>query len=190
MGNEKKIESNYLKAPIRGLLSIIVVICGMAAAMYYMQDEKSGLFAWVPESKQGMIEFACLCIAVLNTAVIVMFSLVFSGLATSALVEAITVVLYAICCVSFCMLLRQIFDNIKLFGVMMPLFTVLMIVLCPVFFDFRIVMGVQLIFPPTYYVNAVYDHKYILYMLLYIFACLAFCVVLRNTKGYIKQRRR
>ena len=182
--------SDYLTTPIRGLLSILVVMCGMAAAMYYMQDEKSGLFAWVSESKQIYVEFACLGIAVFNVAVVVMISLFVSGLASTFIIEFASIVLYAVCCVAFCLLLRQIFGNIKLFGVMMPLLTVVMIVLCPVFFDFRIILGLQLMFPPTYYVNSLYDHNYILYMPIYVFSCLALCALLRTAKELIKKRRR
>ena len=43
---------NYLLLPLRGLLSLWLVLCGLAASMYFMQDKESGVFSWVPVKKE------------------------------------------------------------------------------------------------------------------------------------------
>ena len=87
-------------------------------------------------------------------------------------------VLYSVCCTVFCLLVKRIFGSIKLYGAIIPLFIVIMIAVCPIFFDFRSFLGVQLIFPPTYYVNAAYDSKYLLYMVAYSVFGIILCFLL------------
>ena len=41
-------ESDYLTAPLRGLLAIITTLGGMAGALSYMKDEEKKLFAHIP----------------------------------------------------------------------------------------------------------------------------------------------
>lgn len=160
-------KTNYLTSPIRGLLSILVVLCGMAAVLYYMQDENLGTFSRVSLTGRNFVAFGCVIIAVFNVAAVVLVSLFAAGLASSIFKELLNLVLYSVCCTVFCMVLKQFFKNIRLYGSVIPLFTVVMIAVCPVFFDFRGLLCIQLLFPPTYYVNAVYDNKYLLYMVVY-----------------------
>lgn len=173
---EPNAQNNYLTTPIRGLLGILVVLCGMAAALYYIQDDNAGLFSWIPETSKIFVAFCCLLIAVLNVAVVVTVSLRMAGLGVNLFKEMLSILLYAICCTVFCLTLKQIFRSIKLYGAMIPLLMVVMIAVCPVFFDFRSLTAVQLLLPPTYYVNAAYDNKYLLYMVLYSVAGAALCI--------------
>ncbi len=175
-------QTGYLTSPIRGLLAILVVLCGMAAAMYCMQDEQNGTFSWVPQNKRSAVAFACILIAVLNVAAVVFISLLIAGLATNPLREILITLLYSVCCAVFCMVLKQIFAGPRLYGSVIPLFTVIMIALCPVFFDFRSLMALQILFPPTHYVNAVYDDRYLLYMVIYIPMGLAISAIIRKLR--------
>lgn len=174
--------SDYLMSPLRGLFSVLIMLCCMAAMMYYMQDENSGTFSWVPETNRIYVAFFCLFIATLNVATVSLISLYMAGLATSLLREIVNILLYAICCTMFCLLLRYVIRSIRLYGATIPLFTVVMIAICPVFFDFRSVQGIQLLFPPTYYINAVYDKNYQLYMLGYIVGCGCLGLVIRRAR--------
>ncbi len=175
-------DTNYLTSPIRGLLSILVVICGIAAAIYYMQDEKSGTFSWVKESNRIYVAFACIVISTLNITSVVFISLLCTGLTASVLKELISFVLYALCVAVFCLLIKQIFSSIRMLASIIPPLTVIMIALCPVFFDLRKLTALQLMFPPTYYVNVVYDNMYLLYMVIYTIVCFALCQLLQKLR--------
>ena len=165
-------EINYLTAPVRGLLSILVVLCGLATAMYYIQDEEKGTFALLPMSKKPYIEFLCQIISIVNISVIMLLALIISGLSVSILREIGVLILYVLACTLFCMLLRQLLKNIKILASSIPLLITIMIVVCPVFFDFKEIKFVQILFPPTYYINAISSNKYVIYILVYIM-CLA-----------------
>lgn len=52
-GNVRKEgQTNYVTAPIRGLLAVLVCLCAGAATIYYMRDEQVGTFALVKESQR------------------------------------------------------------------------------------------------------------------------------------------
>lgn len=167
---------NYLTSPIRGFLGILIMICGMAAALYLMQDEKSGTFSWASDSVKLPIGFASMFIAVLNVSAATVISLVVSNLSGNTGREILLALLYCVNCTAFCLMLKLIISNIKLYATIIPLISLIAIAVCPVFFNLN--LSVSLILPPTYYINGIYNDKYILYMALYTLACLVMCWLL------------
>lgn len=174
--------TNYLTTPIRGLLAVIATLCGMAAAMYFMQDEDSGTFSHIPQASRIYIAFECLMIAVLNVSIAILISLFAAGLAANVLREAVTLLLFSLCCAVFSLLLKLIIPSQKLYGALIPLLTVVMLVVCPIFFDFKGLGFVQLIFPATYFVNASYSNAHLLYMGLYAAAGCILCIALHTAQ--------
>lgn len=167
----------YLTAPVRGLLAVVTVLCGLAAAMYYLQDRNRGVFAWMSERKLPWIELVCQLIAVVNMTAVVWLSLGLAGMAASFGRELLVTALYVLCTAAFAMLIRRLCGGLRGLGVALPLLVVGMLVICPVFFDLGALRELQYLFPPTYYVNAVYNDKYLWYMALYIPACAALYVL-------------
>jgi len=161
-------DSNYLIAPVRGLLSVLVMICGMAAALYYMKDEKKGTFSLLSYRKKSLIELIGQFLAIINVGIVMMLAIFFVGINTTVLRELAILILFIISASLFCVLLRRILRSIKIFASLIPLFIVLMFGLCPVFFDFRQLNVLQNIFPPTYYIGAVNNDRYIILNLVYI----------------------
>ena len=113
------------------------MLCGMAATMYYMQDEAAGTFAHVKQRWKGVTAFGCVLTAVLNLSVVLTVSLWLSSLAGNLFREAAIVLLYAVCCTSFGLLLRRICASLRAYAALIPLLTVVGIGVCPVFFDFK-----------------------------------------------------
>lgn len=171
-------EANYLISPVRGLLGILVVLCGLAAALFYGQDKARGTFALVPERRQSAVAFVCLFIAVLNVSVVVLAALLAGGVATTFSKELLIVLLYGLCCAAFCLLLLRLCRSVRSLAAALPLLVVMMIALCPVFFDNRRLMVLQMLFPPTYFVNVGYDNRWLGYMLLYTLVCLILALLL------------
>ena len=173
---------NYLTSPIRGLLAVLMLLCGMAATLFYMQDETAGTFAWVRQNRKGVTALCCVVTATVNVSVVLLLSLCFSSLAGNILKEIAMLLLYSLCCGAFCLMLKAIFPGMRAYAAIVPLMTVVLLGVCPVFFDFRKWSVLQLIFPPTYYVNAAYDSRYMLYMLAYIPICLALTKLLARLR--------
>lgn len=172
---------NYLTTPIRGLLGTLIMICGMASALYLMKDEQNGTFSRASERSRLPIGFASMFIAVLNISVVAAISLAVSGLNVNFSRELLVTLLYCLGCTAFCMLLKLIISNIKLYAVTVPLLTIIAMAVCPVFFNSHIFL--QFALPPTYYVNAVYQNTYILYIGVYILVCFALCIFIHFLKN-------
>ncbi len=171
-----QMDDNYLLAPVRGLLGVLMVLCGMAAALFYLQDEERGTFALVPLRRRGWVAFACLFIAVLNISAVVLIALLFGGAATFVLKEILILLLYALCCAAFCLLMLRLFGSMRALASVLPVLVTLMIVLCPIFFNARIAQWITISLPPTYFIQAAYDNAYFLYMLLYTAVCIGLSV--------------
>jgi len=163
---------NYLLAPVRGLLAVVTVLSGLAAAMYYMRDDRTGTFSWIPERRKSLVEFGCQMICVLNVATVILIALAISGLAASLGREVLILLMYAICTALFAMTVRRLCGKLAVLGTVLPLLIVVMLVVCPVFFDLGALRQVQYLFPPTYYINAQYSDRSLVLMGLYSIALL------------------
>lgn len=179
---ENAADTNYLTVPIRGLLGILATLCAMAAALFFTQDETNGTFSHVPQRNRIYIGFGCIWIAVLNVCAAIFLSLTVSGISHGILRELCSLILFSLCCTVFGLLLKLIIPNIKLYTATIPLLTVLMIVICPIFFDFQSFGIVKMIFPTTYYVNASYNSSYLLYMAIYTVVGLVLCLGIYTLK--------
>ena len=163
---------HYLTAPVRGLLAVVIVLCGMATAMYYIQDTRRGTFGWVSTRKLPAVELGCQLVSLVNVTAVVLAALALSGQTGSLLRELAAAVLYCLCCAAFSMLLRRLCGSVRILGTLLPLMMVVMLVVCPVFFDFGALRSAQYLFPPTYYINAIYNTKYLWLMAAHTAACL------------------
>ena len=164
--------ANYLLSPVRGLLAVVIVLGGLAAAMYYIQDEKLGTFSLVAQNRKAPVEFGCQMIAVLNVSAVALIALAVSGLTISLGRELLLLLLYALTTALFCMTVRRICGSIGVLGTLLPLLGVGMLVVCPVFFDLGALRQVQYLFPPTYYINAVNSDYYLGLQVIYTAALL------------------
>ncbi len=167
-GNQKLETANYLTAPIRGLLAVLVAIGSAVTAMYYQKDSDLGIFSFLPQRYAPLCEFGYQLVSSFNLMTMVLLSLIISGLSENLLLELILFLLYGICCSLFGMVLRKIFGGGRWLAVWMPVIALFMLVICPVFFDVAAMQKLQLIFPPTYYISGAYNYAYWLYFIGYI----------------------
>jgi hypothetical protein len=151
------------------------MLCALAAALYFMQDTENGTFGTIPLKKRGRLAFLSLLIAALNVALVVFFALWAAGLQTILWQELAAALLFAGCCAIFALLLMRLLPHIRLFGSLIPFWLVLMLALCPVFFNVGNLSLLQHLFPPTYFINVGHDPSYLLYMMLYIAGGLLLC---------------
>ena len=170
--------TSYLTSPVRGLLSIVVMLSGMAAAMFCIQDEKSGTFSWIAESKRIYVNFVCIFIAVINVATAALIAVCVGGLSYGFVRELAAMIMYSVCCAVFCLLLKQIFRTAKVYGSMIPLFVIVMIAVCPIFFDLKNIGWAMYLFPPSIYIKSAYNGMCFVYMIIYIIAAGALCIAL------------
>ena len=171
---------NYLLTPLRGLLGIIIVLCGLATAMYYIKDNSAGMFAYLSVSRKSIAEAGYQAVSLLNISLVGLGSLLAVGLSVDFVRELLLTLGYIICTLSFCLLIRVICGGLRGLGTAMVLLVVLMIAVCPVFYDLAMLRDVQYLLPPTYFVNAAYTDSYMLYMFLYSGVCFGLSWLIRK----------
>jgi len=157
----------YLTAPLRGVLAVLLLLCALAVAVFYGQDEERGMFAWLPLSRRPWAELGYQVTAVLPMAAVMLVTLSAAGFTGVLWREALLLFCYALCCVCFAMLVRQAVRHLTLLAVLIPVFTVVLLAVCPVFVELREVRVLQLAFPPTYYLYGASNNRYWWYMAAY-----------------------
>lgn len=168
---------DYLLTPLRGLLAVVAAMGGLAAGMYYIRDEELGTFTLVPSRKKVPVELLCQLIAGGNVLAVVLVTLALTGQSVAPGRELATALLYAPCVAAFCMLLRRLTGSIRALSTLTPILAVVMLAVCPVFFDLGALRQVQLLLPPTYFIMGAYNRTYLLYMAGYTLAALGLCLV-------------
>ncbi len=170
---ETDADNNYLLTPMRGILSLLIALSALAAAMYFLQDESEGRYAWLANKKKTVPAFAnCLAAAVLS-GIAVAVAIFLAGINTDAMTEIVSMLLYILQIAFFGLVLCMLFRSPMHLGVLIPFFMIVMLALCPIFLNVKILRPVRLLLPPYYYLMAVHDKRYFLYMLIYCAAALA-----------------
>ena len=180
-------EGNFLISPLRGLLAIMVILGGVAVAMFYMQDEARGLFDRFPRSAGFSFSLAYHTSAVLMVGAVVLVGLMLTGISVGVGYEMLALAVYCLTSVGFCMCLRLILRDIRLFGAIAPVLIVVMAVLCPIFFLTPKLPAIQHLLPTYYYLNAFSNSNYVWYMALYGIALHALAFLLHFLRA--KQRK-
>lgn len=178
-GNSSQPEenTNYLLTPIRGMLAVVVVLAGLASAMYYIRDEELGTFTLVHQRAKPLVELGCQLISGVNVLIVVLLSLMLTHQAVGFGREVVTALLYGLCVAAFSMVVRRLAGSIRALSMVIPILVVVMLVICPVFFDLGALRQSQLFFPPTYFIIGAYNEKYLMYMALYTLATWLVCLV-------------
>ena len=73
----------------------------------------------------------------------------------------------------------KIIGKVILWILAVILVLLLVFLICPVFYDFAVLRAAQLFFPPTYYVNAVFNVDYMILMPIYSIICLMLTALIR-----------
>jgi ABC-2 type transport system permease protein len=153
-------DASYLTVPLRGLLSIFIVLCGLASGLYYMQDRKNGLYT----------PFSCWyhLPAVVMAGASVLLALLLTGYFTNWLWEVFLMGLFILAVAGFCDIIRLVLRKTEYLAAAFPILVLLILVFCPVFFAIKTVPFLPYLLPPFYYLNALYNRVFDFYFGIYI----------------------
>lgn len=133
-------------------------------------------FLWKRLYKKDTFLVLLVSIALLVLAV-VLPSLVLTKQAVAFGRELALALLYGMCVAAFSMLVRRLAGSIRALSMVTPILVVVMLVICPVFFDLGALRQAQLFFPPTYFIIGAYQETYLLYMVIYTLAAWLLCLL-------------
>ena len=169
-GEAKEGKVNYLLAPLRGMLALVVTLCGFAASMYYLQDKKQGFFDRMSmEKREAMLPVYQLS-AMMWAGIAVIVGLFFTGDFLGLFKEILLMALYILMNIGFTALLTVICGNEHRLGALIPVLMLFLFVLSPIFFEIRALGVLRFIVPGYSYLNAVHNDSYMMTMVGYIVA--------------------
>lgn len=161
-------ELSYMLYPIRGLLALVIVLCGMAMGLYFLQDEERGIFTWMPLNRTTWGSWLYLFPGLLDIGLAVLLGLTFSGVFISVPTELGLMGLYLLMVTGFSDVVRRLAGKPARLGAMIPLLSLIMLAVCPIFMGAPNMKGIQLLLPPFYYLNALHKVNYQWGMVIYI----------------------
>lgn len=161
------VRQNYLVVPVRGMLALLVLLCGLTAAVYFLQDQEKGVLDAVPFRKRRIYFYLYQLTAMGAVAVAVLAALWFLGVFTKWYSEILWMVVYVVMCMGFCSLFRRVCGNLRRLAALIPVLMLVSFVLCPVFFPVRQLQVFSCILPPFYYLNVIHNERYLCRMLIY-----------------------
>lgn len=166
-GTEASVGDDYLRSPTRGLFAILLILGGIAAAMVYVRDKRAGTLAWVRGGASFPLSAAYLLLPMLDMAVMTYLALYLAGLSVGPGYEALLLFLLVVSGAGLAMLIARLCGSEARIGVAALMLTVCMLALCPVFLNVRALRGLSMLLPPYYYLHAVHNRDFALYLTVY-----------------------
>ena len=159
--------SHYLVAPLRGILTLLLMLSGFASAMYCYREEQNGSFVWLSGPKRRLVPVLCHLTAILPVAAAVYAAMALTGVLTAPLRELLMMALLSLAAALFCELVRCLAGQAAYLGALIPLLLIAMLVCCPVFADLEFLHLPGYLFPPFYYLRAVFSRTGLLALAAY-----------------------
>lgn len=150
-------EKNYLTAPLRGMLAVLIFLCGLAVTMFYLQDKREGTFVWMPIRHRSLFPWIYILIGTLDAGIASFFALYLSGSFTEWTKEVLLMMMYVLAVTGFCNILRILTGTIRRLGACIPVLILVTLVMCPVFLSTRNFPLIQKLLPAFYYLNSLYS---------------------------------
>ena len=167
-GRITDVGESYLIAPMRGLLALLIMLCGFASALVFIDDRSKGRFDWITGKLQIVPAFAQCFSGVAMASVMVFISLFCTGVFTGAFNEALSMLLFSLAAALFCLNLCMIFKSAVKLAATIPALVILVLALSPVFFSIDVLNGVKLLLPTHYYLHMIHDTAYVTKIIAYI----------------------
>lgn len=166
--NKSGESASYLMTPLRGILSLLIILCGLAAAMYFLKDKNDGKFDWLPAEKRIVPAFAQCLSAIVPAAVAVVVAIVFTDISVGIFREIVSMLLFMVASTGFCLLMSLVFRSSGKLGAAVPAILIVMLAVSPIFLNLQMLKPVSILTPSYYYLKSVYNTGFYLYFIAYI----------------------
>jgi len=167
-GETADMGTSYMLYPVRGLLALVIVLCGLALGLYFMQDEQNGIFIWMPLNRSVFGSWLYQMPGLADVGLVVLAALFFSGVTVGFLTELLLMFVYLWMVAGFSDLVRRLCGKPVRLGAMIPLLMLVMLAVTPIFMGAPNMKWLQLLLPPYYYINALHNNAYRVGMLVYV----------------------
>ncbi|WP_081821970.1 ABC transporter permease [Pseudobutyrivibrio sp. LB2011] len=179
-------DTNYLMMPLRGILALWLLLCGIAASMYYLEDEANGLFIWWKTRFFVLRDLLYYLVIIFIPTIMVLVGLYWGGVFTSLGREIATIAAYDFVVIVVAIFIREIIHSIKGLGIVTPILIMASAMLSPVFIDFKEGRALQRFCPTFHYLYSIHDLYYLKSLLIYGIAFLILWYIINTIKRHSK----
>jgi len=185
-------QANYMLLPIRGTVSVIILLCCMAGALLWYADADNPLFL-MDQKKRRLAYLLSLLVPSVPAAFAGLAAIQIAGVSEGFLAELLAMLLFLCCCLSLVHFLLTVFGKREFFLAAIPVVTVGSFLFCPVFVDLAAIVPpfavFSNLFPTSYYLAGLHSYRVFLPFMFYS-GCLFFASFLyicpRKLWGYRK----
>ena len=154
--------AGYLSSPLRGMLALLMLLAGLASALYAYREREQECFVWLSPWKRRALPLLCHLTALLPVALAVLLALAAARLWGGADREVCAMALYVPACACFCELLRRLCRRESVLAPLVPVLLLVSLLVCPVFLELPRLRPLQLLLPTFYYLKAVGNPAWLL----------------------------
>lgn len=173
----------YVQAPLRGILAVWFTFVGLAAALWFMQDEERGVYGRVPATKHLWASYIAGAAFLLDAVVVLLLSCKLAGVFTDWKKEVMSCAVFAVCVLAFANLLRMLCRTPRRLGMTFLPLLAAMLALCPIFLNLPYFKAGKLLLPPWYYLQSVHNTRYIYEMAIYTVILVLVSAVLQRVQS-------
>ena len=155
-GQVQEPPKDFLTNPLRGLLSLLVVLAGLASCMFYYAEEEAESFLRIRGAAGRLLPLLCHVCAMVPVALAALLALVVSGMLVNLWSELLLSALLCLASAGFCEVLRRLCRRPELLGAFLPILMMVMLVLSPIFLHFKQFAILRSLLPTVYYLNGAY----------------------------------
>ncbi len=167
LSTDAPVKQNHLISPIRGILAVLLILSGLAGAMYFLKDSSDGKFAWLSPKKRILPAFSTCFSACVFSGAAILLALLIGGFSVGFLKELVSMILFIVSVSIFSTFFCVLFKSYGKLGALIPGITVFSLVLSPIFFNVSFFPIVRFLLPTHYYLYSLYDSSYYLYFIIY-----------------------
>lgn len=153
--------------PVRGILSVLVMLCGLAAMIYFLTDREDGKYVRMSPKKHIIPAYTLIFCAVIMASAAVLFSVYLLGIYIGAVYEIAALLLYSLNVCTFCLIWGLICGKPGRLCCTVPLAVIGALTQSPVFFTSKNLRPLGFLFPQSSYLFAIYDRRYFADMIVY-----------------------
>lgn len=152
--------TNFLLLPLRGLLSVMILLVCLCSNFLWYEDQKTGLYKLLFPKARHCFTFLSLLIPAFFAGILGILSLLLSHTEKSILPELWAMAGLLAACMGLSYLLRNLLPSLPMYLACIPLLIVSSLILCPVFLSlgsfFPAISQINRIFPTRYYLEALH----------------------------------
>lgn len=195
--NNDDISHNYYMLPVRGILSVLILISSMSGVLMLSNDDRKNTWGFIKLSKRPAFNYFYIFMSILPIAICSLAAIFITGISTNVLNEIRLMVLYTLLLTGFSSLLKALIKNIYVLCSLIPVTVLLSLIICPVFIDIGSIVPqarfVRLFLPTNYYLDSIYSgpaqlKMFILAVLVSLLAILKEMIAARSGISFKKKK--